>query len=28
VVVDAIRLETFDGDTTKFVAHLHALAGS
>lgn len=28
VVVDAIRLETFDGDTTKFVAHLQALSGS
>jgi len=28
VVVDAMRLETFDGDTAKFVAHLRALVGS
>jgi hypothetical protein len=28
VVVDATQLETFDGDTAKFVAVLHDLVGS
>lgn len=28
VVIDATQLDSFDGDTTTFVAHLHALVGS